>query len=208
MRVSTRVRLLGISLCAAGLLASCAPTRLLADMRAPGYSGGPIKSVLMVVVADDPQARRNFEAAFVWEFLRRGVAAQSALEVLGPDAPTAREAVEPEAKRLGIEAVLLAHLLASKEEQVYSAPIYYDRQFVGGTYVYAYSPTMTGYVLREGYYTTYQFYTVGSALYSAQAGELIWSSRSETQDPRPPERAMADLAKTVADNLKKHALLP
>jgi hypothetical protein len=162
----------------------------------------------MVAISDDPQARRSFEEAFVREFLRRGVAAQSALEVLGPDAPTAREAVEPEAKRLGIEAVLLAHLLESKEEQVYSAPIYYDRQFVGGTYVYAYSPIMTGYVLREGYYTTYQFYRAESALYGAQSGELIWSARSETADPDPPERVIAGLAKAVADNLKKHALLP
>ncbi len=207
MNIVRRLLLLGVSLSLAGLLGGCASTRLIAAARAPGYSGGPIASLLVVVISDDPQARRSFEAAFVRAFRQRGAAAQSALEALGADAPTTREAMTA-AVRLGAGGLFLARLLETKEEEVYTAPIYYDREFIHGTYVYVYSPTMTGYVLREGYYTTYQYYRMESALYSVKSGEPIWSARSETEDPASPDKAMAGLAQVVADNLKKLGLLP
>jgi len=203
-----RIRLLAVWLCLAGLVASCASTRLVADIRDPGYSGGAVKSVLVVAISDDQQTRRSFEDAFVQEFRQRGLVARAGLDALGAGTPTAREAVEPTAKALGVGAVFATRLLGSEEERVYTAPIYYERQIVQGTYVYVYSPTMTGYVLRQGYYTAYRHFTLESTLYHAQTGGPIWSARSETEDPEPPERAIADLAKAVAENLKKHGLLP
>jgi hypothetical protein len=206
--VVKRIRLPAMWLCGAGMLASCASTRLIADIQEPGYRGGPIESALVIAIADNPQTRQTFEDAFVQEFRRRGLVAHAGLDALNPGTPTSPEAMEPAAKQLGVEAVFTACLLESKEERIYTAPIYYERQYIRGTTVYAYSPTMTGYVFREGYYTTYRYYTPESTLSSVQTGGRIWSAGSETEDPEPAERAIADLAKAVADNLKKHGLLP
>jgi hypothetical protein len=130
------------------------------------------------------------------------------VDTFGVGTPTTPRDAAQAAERIGAAAVFLARLLEAREQQSYTSPIYYDRQFIQGKYEYVYSPTMTGYVLREGFYTTYQIYCLDSALYSAKAGKLIWSARSETADPAAAEQAMANLATALAEHLKKHALFP
>lgn len=206
--VVKRIRWLAAGLFAAGLLSSCASTRLTGEFREPGYSGGPVKSVLVVAVSDNQESRRSLEEAFVREFRQRGVAAQAALDALGPDTPIAQKTVLQAGKRLGVEAVFVTRLLGLKEEQVYSEPIYYRRVWVQGRYVYVYSPTLTSYAVLGGRYTTYRDYALESTLFSVQTGEPVWSVRSETVEPESTERVVADLAKAVLDGLKKQALLP
>jgi hypothetical protein len=206
--IAKRARPLALWICLAGLAASCASTRLIGDRRNPGYLGGPIASVLVVAISDNLEARRGIEEALVREFRRRGVAAEAGLDALGVETPTVPEAAVLAAERLGMGSVFLARLHEAREERAYTAPIFYDRQFIQGRYEYTYSPTMTGYMLREGYCTTYQVYKLESALYGAKTGGLIWSARSETSDPAAPDRALANLAAAVAENLKKHGLLP
>jgi hypothetical protein len=57
--VAKRACLLAMWICIAGLLASCASTRVIGGRRNPEYRGGPVASVLVVVVSDAHEVRRS-----------------------------------------------------------------------------------------------------------------------------------------------------
>jgi hypothetical protein len=178
------------------------------EYRDPGHAAGTFRSVLVVGISDTAEKRRVLEAAFARELEGRGVVARSALDVLGPGTPLDRDSLEPAVRRLGLESVLVAHVLGLREERVYNAPVYYQQEMVHGTSVYVYSPTVTATVMREGYYTTFRYYTLETNLYGAETGRLVWSGRSERLDPQSVEQVAADLATVTLDRLRAQRLLP
>jgi hypothetical protein len=199
---------LAVTLLTASLLAGCASTRLTALYRDPGYSDGPLGSILVVGIFDAPERRRLFEEAFVRELRRRHVTAWESLEALGADAPVEREQVEPALGRLGIAGVLVVRLVGLREEEAYTPPVYFRRETMTGTNVYVYSAAATGLVVKEGYTTTYAHYTLESRLFRAGTGSLLWSARSETVAPESAAQIATGLSRVVLDGLARDGLLP
>ena len=73
--VDQSVYVLGVSLMALAMLASCAPSRLQTQQANPDYVGKPFKSVMVVAVSPDELVRRPFEDRMVAMLGKHGVKA-------------------------------------------------------------------------------------------------------------------------------------
>ena len=116
---------------------------------------------------------------------------------------------------MDIDAVLVTHLVAVKEEEVYRPSMDYAPMYGGGYYggygyrggLYSYHPHVTTYVQRPGYYTTYESYTIETNLYDVETEELVWSARSNSFAPESVDEVIVDLTKLLIDDLKQNNLI-
>jgi hypothetical protein len=205
--------LLFLLLVAAGLLlSSCASTRLTSTWTESTYTGGSLKSVLVVAMAKDARNRRVFEDSFAKEFKKHGAEAFSLSATLSKTEGLTADDVLAEAKRLGVQTIFVSRLVSVEDKEVYHPPTTttvhspsYPYNNVYGNfqtyYPYAYSTEHT-----PGYTTTETYINIESNIYTMD-GKMIWSVLSETIDPNSVDKAIADLSELIMKNLKKNNLV-
>jgi len=202
------VKLLGIlSILALFILTSCAPTKLTKVYKDNAYTGGMINSVLIVGVSENLTNRKMFEQHFKEQFTQNGVKAFSSSEVISPDEELNKDTIKGTAEKLGADAVLVTHLVGVEEKEEYIPPTYtgvpgpqyahlgrhYDRVY--GTYV------------EPGYYVKHEYVRLENNLFETKTEKLIWSSASETINPKSVNETIETLCKVVMKSLRKNDLI-
>ena len=192
----------------AGLIfAGCAATRMTSSWLDQGYTGGPMKKVLVVGIAEKESVRKAFEDTFVAEMKAVGVDASPSYPLL----PEAKEgdaaAVRSAARSLSVDRVLVTHLVAVEEKEVFNppvtAPVPHDYYFSYGRY---YS-TVSNAVHDPGYYSSHEFVKLESSLYDANTEGLIWSAATETIDPEDTAAAAKELFQVLVKDMKAKGLI-
>ncbi|MFC1856515.1 hypothetical protein ACFL9U_00625 [Thermodesulfobacteriota bacterium] len=189
------------------IFVSCASTELTNVHKAKEYTGGVLKNVMIVGVANTPQEREMFEEHFAESFISRGVEAVASFAVLPKDEELKKDMIKNKAEELGIGAIFVTHLIGVEEKEIYyspadtaSPPSYYDN--FGHYYNNAF-----WYHRYAGYYTTHEAVKLESNLYETQTEDLIWTAASETLDPKDAKQVIESLSKKVMKNLRKNGLL-
>lgn len=202
------VKLLGASaIISSFVLASCAPTKLTGVWKDAAYTGGSLKSVMVVGVVENPRNRRMFEQFFVEQFKNNGVEAFSSSDVILLGKELNKDAVKSAAEKLGADAVLVTHLKAVEEKEEYMPPVYTNipdpyNQNLGRHYSRVY-----GYVHEPGYYVTHKYVRLENNLYEIKTEKLIWSSSSETINPESANEVIESLGKVVMKSLRDNGLI-
>lgn len=106
-------RLFGIALLTG--LCSCATSSLKRTWISPDYTGGPVKSVAVVVVADRPEVRQILEGQFSYQLEQRGHPAVRVGQLMSLEEMKAdREATAAKFREAGATSVMIVKLVGSE----------------------------------------------------------------------------------------------
>jgi hypothetical protein len=188
------------------LMVSCASTKFTGTWVDENYSGGPIKSIMVVGVAENPRNRKIFEAAMAKQFEQNGVNAVPSEVALGGQEINKDNLIEAATKE-NVEAVLVTRVVGVDKEQVYYPPTVYT---VPDPYYYrwdTYYPRMYDYVDSPGYMATYEYVNLETNVYDLTERKLIWSAASETFDPTNVNKVVEELAKKLVRRMQGDKIL-
>ncbi|MBW1841189.1 MAG: hypothetical protein JRF27_01125 [Deltaproteobacteria bacterium] len=196
------------------ILTACTPTKLIDAKKDDAYTGGPLKSVMVLGIADNIRNREMFEKAFAKQFNIEGVEATTSLDAIPRDVKLDKDNVDSHkdiikaaAVKQGMDAILITHLVGVEEKEVYHPPMYDPfvvsgvRDF-GSLYYTNYHATYT-----PEHYTKHEYVRLESNLYDVETEQLIWTAASETVDPKSVDETIDTLCKAVIKNLRKNNLI-
>lgn len=190
------------------VLAGCGASTQLTNMWAdPQYGNGPMHSVLVVAMRDDPSRRRIMEDAYARELDRHGVEVTPSYAIFPgavPDTDQIFRAVEDR----HIDGVLIVSPLPT-ERQTYYVPGYVTTQPV-----YAYNP-WTGryherwmYAHQPGYREVQRTARHQIDLYGTGAeSRLVWTAVGESIDPSSANDVSSEVARRVVPELQRHGII-
>ncbi len=190
------------------LVSACANTKISQSWVDPDHKK-VYKDLLVIGVAESEQNRRAYESYFVEELKAIGVEAVASYKLIKSDQKIDRETVGKAIDGLGIDGVLITHLLAVDEETIYRPSMDYMPMYGGGYYggMYSYYPHVNTYVHRPGYYTTHETYTLETNLYDVETEELVWPARTRTFSPESVDEVIVDLTRLLIADLKDKKLI-
>ncbi len=160
-------------------LAGCTSTKLIEAWRSNNPELSGYSKLLVVGMAENPDTRRIFEDDFAAAAGRKGFTAVPSYLQIPETGKVARDKVEEAARAASCDAVLTTRLVKADRQYVTAsrtrssalgAPYNYDDAW-------------------ERHYEPPQVYelvtvTLQVDLYDAKSGELAWSGRTRTVDPR------------------------
>lgn len=154
------------------LTVSCAPIKNLDVWKEETYTQ-PLKKTFVIVRAQEPNLRKQFENVLANQLAERGVEVVRSYKAL-PDSTTKpdRETVVAKVRELGVDSVLVVRSISKKEVTNHQyggvilggSAVYTD----GGWYGYSY-----GYSYDKQYDTDY--FTLSTKLYDVSSEKPVWS---------------------------------
>jgi hypothetical protein len=184
------------------LLTGCASTQLVNQWKNPEIVIFDASKVLIVAMAQNQEARKDFETRMKREFTNRGIEAVRSIDLFDvafTDAARSEEElgeVEQQLLDKDFDAILFTKVLGSENKQTFRKHIaeldsYYGR-FRDD---YLYNQRI---FYDQDYYDSYKVYHAETALYCICLGkerELIWRSEIDISDP-------ANISKTIDRYIK------
>jgi len=187
--------------------AGCASTTLTSVWRDPSYSGGPLRSVLVMGISEETGVRRIFEDEFSARLKSVGVIATPSYTLIPQDGPAERAVLDAAIARAGAQGVLVTRLLRIERRTNY-APGYvwavpavgYYRNFHG-----YYSSAWVRYAPPQAF--DYDIVALETNLWSPRQGELIWSGITESFAPSDVRHATREFADVIIKALREQKLI-
>ena len=209
MRSLSLMRAVALTLCA-GVLSSCASTRILSHWTDPSITS-KIRKALVIGVGPNATNRRLFEDTFSGQLNSKGATALTSYQFIPEASQVSRETVAPLVGENQITHVIVARLVDRKTVETYVPPTvstsYYPSYptYYGGWYDYyhtSYSTTVSpGYT----YETTYV--NVETNVYDVSSEKLIWSGLTETELGSNITSQLGEYVAILLDQLQKDKLL-
>ncbi len=191
------------------LISSCGSMskekRVPATWKDAAYSGKPLESVLVVGFTDNLDNRKLFEDTFLKYFSDNRIKTHTSLEALGEGKKIDSDSVKQAAEKLGVETVLVTHLLGVE-----------DKEDLTGVKAYTdlapYESLSDEYKELAGKYNSdfirqYKSVKLVTNLYDVATEKLFWSYASEIQARTNVENFMATVCRDVIQNLKNDHLI-
>jgi hypothetical protein len=188
----------------AAALGGCASTSLVNQWKSPGFSGPPLKKVLVVGVTKQPGPRRIFEDELSAALRAAGVQAVPSYTVIPQDGQAEQAVLERALRDIGADGVLVTRLV-SREQKTQVTPGFYQPMPAMGMYGW-YSSAWVGYYEPPTVYQ-YDVVTADTSVYSVNAGELLWSGTTETFSPTDVAKETRGFAKIIIEALKKAGIV-
>jgi hypothetical protein len=187
--------------------AGCASTTLTSVWRDPSYSGGPLRSVLVMGISEETGVRRIFEDEFSARLKSVGVIATPSYTLIPQDGPAERAVLDAAIARAGAQGVLVTRLLRIERRTNY-APGYvwavpavgYYRNFHG-----YYSSAWVRYAPPQAF--DYDIVALETNLWSPRQGELIWSGITASFAPSDVRHATREFADVIIKALREQKLI-
>ena len=197
------------------LMFACANTKISQSWVEPSNTKS-YKDLLIIGIAESEQNRRAYESHFIEELRAQSIEAVASYKLIKSDEKMDRDTVVNAIKGLGIDGVIVTHMVAVDEETIYRPGAGYGGYGYGyggygrggyGGGLYGYYPHVNSYVHSPGYYTTHETYTLETNLYDVKSEELIWSARSRTFSPESVTEVIVDLTKLLIEDLEDKGLV-
>ncbi len=196
------------------IVASCANTKISQSWVEPSNTKS-YKDLLIIGIGESEQNRRAYESHFVEELSAQGIESAASYKLIKSNEKIDRDTVVKAIDGLGMDGVIVTHMVAVDEETVYRPTTGYGyggyggMGYGGGHYggMYSYYPHVNSYVHNPGYYTTHETYTLETNLYDIESEELVWSARSRTFSPESVSEVIVDLTKLLIKDLAEKDLI-
>ena len=201
------------------LLVSCANTKISQSWVEPDNKKS-YNDLLIIGIAESEQNRRAYESYFIEALGAQNIEAIASYKLIKSNEKIDRDTVTNAIKGLGIDGVIITHMVAVEEETVYRPGAgsggygyggygYGGMGYGGGYYggMYSYYPHVNSYVHDPGYYDTLETYTLETNLYDVETEELVWSARSRTFAPESVDEVIVDLTKLLIEDLEDKNLI-
>lgn len=124
-----------------------------------------------------------------------------------------RNIVEAAAHGTGVDAVLMTHVVAIDEEDVYRpdyaapayGPVYYSTTYYDN--MHGYHAYVTNYVTQPGYYSHHYTYILETNLYDVKSEDLVWTTRSHTFGIESTDDAIVELTDMITSDLVSRGII-
>jgi hypothetical protein len=194
-------------LCAAALcLGACANTTFVSTWKAPEANRiDPVgKNIAALVIAADPNRRRDGEVYLANDLTTRGVNGIAAFTLIGLDHPTLDYA-RTRFKDAGIDGVVVMRLVGHSQTVIvdpggFSGSVY-------GTFGSYYSSYGMAVSYSSGSVQTDTEVTIETLIYSLNKDTLLWAGTSRTSNPEGLQALVHDVADAVANQVVKQGLV-
>jgi hypothetical protein len=203
-----RTRLSLLAVIASLLVAACATTTLQSTWTDPGFTGGPFKKFFVVgLAARDVTSRRVFEDIMVAKLQAAGAAAVPAWQSFRDEGPVSEAAMEAAVAQSGADAVMMTRLLGV-DTQTNVSTVMVPGPFVGP----GFGPGPGWWGGYAGWYavpqvTQYQIATAETSVFDVKTHRIVWSTTSQTFNPRSVQQEAPGLADAVIGALQVRGLI-
>ena len=196
-------------LLAACILAAggCASTQLTNVWRDPSYTGGVLKSILVMGVSQEAGVRRIFEDEFAAKLNGVGVHAVASYLLIPQDGPADRPTLDAAIAKAGADGVLITRLLRVERHSQYAPgsviavpAVGYRRNFHG-----YYSSTWVQYAPPQRF--DYDIVVLETNLWQPKKDELVWSGTTESFAPSDVRQATQEFADVIIKALREQKLI-
>ena len=188
------------------LLSSCANTKISQSWVEPNHNKS-YNDLLIIGIGESEQNRRAYESYFTAELKEHKIESVASYTLIKSNEKMDRDTVVKAIDGLGIDAVIVTHMIAVDEETVYRTGHSHTGYNRYSRNMYSYYPRVNSYVHRPGYYTTHETYTFETSLYDIVTEELVWTARSRTFSPGAVDEVIVDLTKLLIKDLKEKNLI-
>ncbi len=203
------------------LIASCSNTKLSQTWSDPDATSS-YSNIMIVGVTEKEQLRRAYETYFSQHLKERGIESIASYKLIdhksemqiGQDKNSFQTIVKAAIEGSDIDAVLITHLVAIDEEEIYRpspdylpayGPVYYSTSYYDN--MYGYHGYVATYVGQPGYLTNEKTYTLETSLYDVDTEELIWSTRSRTFSPESMDEGIEELTGLIIGDLVSRKII-
>ncbi len=187
---------------AAILLAACQTTSIKSAWYDPGYTGGPMKKIVVVGVSGNVASRRVFEDIFAQKLRAAGVDGVAGYTVVPDDARAAEAPFAAAIERSGAQGALMVRLLGvDTKTQVYTTMVAGGAGW--GPYGRMYGPAW--YPVTE--VNQYDVATVEASLYDVRTRNLVWAATTETFNPNSVSQETPGYADLVIKQLAARGVI-
>ena len=188
-------------------LAGCSSTRVLHSWKEQTRNPDTIKNILIVGVTTNDLDRRLFEDSYAAALAEAGISARPSYTELVTERMASKDNIKSAARLMGMEYVLVTHMVKSDKRQVYRPRVTYTAP-VGFYHSYSsYYPRVYTYVHEPGYYTTHEYVQLESNLYALDSEKLLWSAATETVDPKDIQKVAGELSKVLVKQMKADGVI-
>lgn len=200
MRIRQLVAALGL-----WWVAGCASTSLSDVWRDPGYTGPPLRRLVVFGLSRDFTARRIFEDRFVARLARRQVEPVASYTLLPGETEPTEAQVREAIRSTGADGALLTYLVGVTH-RTSVVPGY--GAFVGVGPFYPDYLGSWGTVYAPGYLETDTVVRLSTRLYVAAGdGRLVWAGDSDTLNPGSVKSLAGDVIGRVVERLVRDHLI-
>lgn len=190
------------------LLGACASTTLQSTWTDPAFTGGPFKKFFVVgLSARDVTSRRVFEDIMVAKLQAAGVQAVPAWQSFRDEGQATEPTMEAAVAQSGADAVMMTRLLGI-DTQINVSPMMVPGPFVGP----GFGPGPGWWGGYSGWYavpqvTQYQIAVAETSVFDAKTHRIVWSTTSQTFNPRSVQQEAPGLADAVIGALQARGLI-
>jgi hypothetical protein len=184
------------------LLGGCASTALRDSWRDPQWSGGTLKSVLVIGVARSQGNRRIFEDGFAQALRAQGVGGSASYPILPEEGAIPNARIKEAVIRVSADSVLITRVLRV-QRNVQVNPGYVVPGYAGGFYGW-YSGT---WVTVPPSIDQYEVLTIESTLWDMRTERAVWSGTGESTDVKDVTTLTRELASVLIAKMKEDRVL-
>jgi hypothetical protein len=185
--------------------------RLVVSWKNPAYTGAKPKRVLVIGMSEDPAIRADFEDDMSAALTKDGLDVIPGNHILlRPDSPEMDENyLKGQVRDHNIDAVLITRLIKVDKTTTYVSGSSYAVPYNYYNSLWGYYGPVWRQVYTPGYLKEDTTVRVETNFYSAAApnADLIWTGTSDSFNPRSAQKAIDEVVKVVAKELKKKDLL-
>jgi hypothetical protein len=205
--------LVGLLVCCAGALASCASTEMTSVWRDSQYTGGPLKKLAIIVVHSNDLTRRMVEDEIARSLAggtTQVVPSYTVLEKLEKD----QTAIKNTLLAQGFDGALVGRVAAVVKDETYRPPATYAT--FGGPYVgagpgfgafgdyygYAYNVAYD-----PGYTRVDTRVVIETILYKLPEAKPIWTGTTESMNPNSRDELVDKVGRLIGKELRNEKLI-
>ena len=213
-RNSHRLLLVGLLVCCAAALASCASTEMTSVWRDSQYTGGPLKKLAIIVVHKDDLTRRRVEDEIARTLIGGTTQVVPSYNTVLEKLEMDHTAVKHKLVAQGFDGALVARVAAIVKDETYRPPATYvafGGPYIGGgpafdnfggyygySYAVAYDP---------GYTSVSTRVVIETILYKLPEAKPIWTGTTESMNPNSRDELVDKVGRLLGKELRSEKLI-
>jgi len=187
-------------------LAACSTTSVVNSWKDPNYTGGPVRSLLVVGVSSQASVRRIFEETFSESLKAQGVAAVPSYTLVPADGQIPEDKLKEAIAKSGAEGVLITRMVG-KQTDISTMPVMAPPAVgMRRSYYGYYSNAWVGYYEPMSV-QTYSYVIAETTLFRVDGTEPVWSGTTETLEPTDVRKSTQGFAEQMIKTLKKEGVI-
>ncbi len=193
------------------IFSGCASTKLVSSWSKPGFSGPPLKKLLVLAVSNNDMQRRLYEDSFAANLRSEGVdviTSYSLIETLGKSKEENTKFIKAAVTKTAADSVLIVTLAGIENEEQYVPASTVHVAGRGGAYgMFGYYGHSHRIIHQSAYTLTNTTVKLHTAVFEAQTEEMLWAGDTQRLNPDSASVAIQENIKLISTEMKKAGLL-